>query len=178
VGGGKREESREKQILPNLPIPIHVYSYPHRYLQKNLSQAMSAAVRMLQGWLVFLAMFEVAPIYHALSTPPGLSRPNSGFASNLQPLGAERRLWAFMLGLLVCSRLAAAAGDASAEVSLASIAARFLPSDRRAKAQIREIRRCYGTTQPCTLWKHWRSDPSACFSGTSYHWRFKTGAGP
>ena len=73
---------------------------------------------MLRVWMVFLALFEVAPIYHALSTPSGLSRPPSGFASNLQPMGAERRLWAFMLGLLVCSRLAAAAGDVSAEVSL------------------------------------------------------------
>ena len=72
---------------------------------------MSAAVTVMRGWLVFLALFEVTPIFHALSTPPDAERQSAGFASNLQPFGAERRLWAFLLGLLVCSRLAAAAGD-------------------------------------------------------------------
>jgi hypothetical protein len=81
---------------------------------------MSAAVTVMRGWLVFLALFEVPPIYNALSTPPGAERQPAGFASNLQPFGAERRLWAFMLGLLVCSRVAAASGDVSSPNSLSA----------------------------------------------------------
>ena len=59
----------------------------------------------MRGWLTFLAVFELPMMiaHGVLDKPLG-----DGFGSNLHDGSSERRLWAFMLVLLVISRLTAA----------------------------------------------------------------------
>lgn len=95
----------------------------------------NALTALLQAWLLFLSLFEIPNVYKTLVDPA----PLDGFASNLRggttcavgaagscdalyasaissaalPTTPERRLWAFMLSLLVASRLAAASAPRS-----------------------------------------------------------------
>ena len=63
---------------------------------------------LIRVWLVFLAAFELGPIYTFGSSGGTPSQPPTGFSSGMTEV-QHRRLWAFMLALLVLARLAAAA---------------------------------------------------------------------
>ena len=67
----------------------------------------------VRAWLVFLALFEVPAVVNCLWH----DKPLTGFSSNLRRAGsAGRRHWAFLLALLVASRLLAAAEPSSRAV--------------------------------------------------------------
>ena len=64
----------------------------------------------LRCWLFILAGFELIEMYNYLI----LGNPVHGLAINLANAPAEKRLWCFMLTLLVISRLTALAAPRSA----------------------------------------------------------------
>ena len=62
----------------------------------------------LRGFLAILTIFELTEIYSKLPTDLfGQGNDLSGFGSNLGSGDAEKRLWCFMLSLLVIARLTA-----------------------------------------------------------------------
>ena len=65
----------------------------------------SLELNLLRAWLVFLAIFELPNIYGYLYGKLSLS---SGFFSTLKDSPAEKRLWSFLLLLLVFPRIQAA----------------------------------------------------------------------
>ena len=68
---------------------------------------MVSGTSLVRGWLAFLALFEVPMmIAHGVRDKP----LGDGFGSNLHDGSSERRLWAFMLVLLVISRVTAVIG--------------------------------------------------------------------
>ena len=58
----------------------------------------------MRGWLVFLSLFEVSPLYNYLIKDARME----GFFSTLKNARPEKRVWSMVLALLVLCRLLAA----------------------------------------------------------------------
>ena len=90
---------------------------------------MSLGTRLLQGFLTFLTVFELISIYEHLPTDLGGKGGDlSGMGSNLPSEDPARRLWCFMLALLVCARVTAVAApyNAAAMAQCAAVHVREL----------------------------------------------------
>jgi len=105
----------------------------------------AATSLFMRIWLVFLALFELFPLYNILVH----DAPLSGFAVNLADWPAERRLWMFGLLMLMLARLNAFAAPASraARVHVAAVHAAELAlfyAEQRAHA----LAKCPATFAP------------------------------
>ena len=106
---------------------------------------MVSATTAMRAWLAFLAVFELPMIIkHGANDHP----LGDGFGSNLFDGSSERRLWAFMLVLLVLPRITAAVAYESKAVRLQCAAvhtaeAAYFTLEHRAKPT---------TAQPIVFW--------------------------